>query len=465
MVVGKSRCYPDEAEDVPDYSGSTARMNMYAYICPTPGEYTDTSGTHQIEDQRTVENFQKYKDCGFDTLMLMGNDKYIGEDFETSDLKKTLDMAQEVGLKVIVFDNRLYTLSEKKESIIGDGKDFSSEEALVEQVREWMAPYIEHPAFYGVSLVDEPYYNQFIALSQVIKAVRTVDSNIYTHKVLHPYAKWMTQGDYSGNGSTAEGTAEDYASYISNYLAMSGDNYVSYDNYPFMQEEQGGLWSRYYENMQIAVKNAALYNAPVTLTIQSFGQEPGKSFREVEEDDIRFQGYSALGLGVKNLLYYTYYMFPDNGTAGCTQAIVDHDGRNILYNEVRRVNRELHKLAKVMLHFDYVKANFSYPSSMAQPKMFENVENDILDGATVVSQTQATFVSQMYDEENKRTGYMVMNASDTAENKSNTVSVKFDNYLYATIYVKGVPQTVSLRNQVLELTLESGEGVFVIPHN
>jgi hypothetical protein len=158
-------------------------------------------------------------------------------------------------------------------------------------------------------------------------------------------------------------------------------------------------------------------------------------------------------------------MFPNNGTAGCTQAIVDHDGRNILYNEVRRVNRELHKLAKVMLHFDYVKANFSYPSSMAQPKMFENVQNDILDGATVVSQTQATFVSQMYDEENKRTGYMVMNASDTAENKSNTVSVKFDNCLYATIYVKGVPQTVSLRNQVLELTLESGEGIFVIPHN
>lgn len=436
---------------------------MYAYICPTPGEYTDENGTHQIEDQRTVENFQKYKDCGFDTLMLLGNDKYAGEDFETSDLKKTLDMAEEVGLKVIVFDNRLYTLSEKKEAILGT--EFATDEALVEYVRECMAPYMDHPAFYGVSLVDEPYYNQFVALSQLIWAIKEVDPDIYTHTVLHPYADWLSQDDYSGNGNTEDGTAEDYASYISNYLAMSKENYVGYDNYPFMSDEHGGLWATYYENMQIAVKKAALYDASVTLSVQSFGSNNGGSWREVEEDDIRFQGYSALGLGVKNLVYYTYYMFPDNGSGSTTQAIVDNDGTNILYDEVQRVNGELQKLAKVMLHFDYVKANFSYPSGMEKPKLFETVQNDVLDGATVVSQTQATMVSQMYDSANGRTGYMVMNASDTAENKSNTVTLKFDDCLYATIYVKGVPQTVSLRNRMLELTVESGEGVFVIPHN
>jgi hypothetical protein len=119
-----------------------------------------------------------------------------------------------------------------------------------------------------------------------------------------------------------------------------------------------------------------------------------------------------------------------------------------------------------MLHFDYEKAYFTYDkeNSITAPTLFAGLENEEVDGAEIVSVTQPTMLSQLKDSEKNLRGYMVMNSSDTAENLSNKVSVKFDGYDYATIYVKGVPETVGLTESVLTLTLEPGEGIFVIPH-
>jgi hypothetical protein len=451
---------PTNAIAIPDYSDSDARMDMYCYIGPSPGEYTNEAGEFVIiEGQRTVENFQKYKDCGFDTLMLMGNDKYTGEDFETSDLKRNLDMAQEVGLKVIVFDNRIYKMGEKTDSVIGDGKDFASMDELVKWVKECMSPYMNHPAFYGISLRDEPWYYHLKSLSEVIQAIHTVDPEIFTHTVLHPYAYWGTAEMYTEK-SFGEVTDDSYRQYVGTFLDWSGEKIINYDNYPFTWD---GMLSSYYLNMQIAVNEAAKREASVTLSVQASNSN---DLRDVEEDDLRFQGYSALGLGVKSFCYYTYQLFPSRAGSQTTQAIVSDDNTSILYDDVQKVNAELQELAKVMLHFDYEKAYFTYDkeNSITAPTLFAGLENEEVDGAEIVSVTQPTMLSQLKDSEKNLRGYMVMNSSDTAENLSNKVSVKFEGYDYATIYVKGVPETVGLTESVLTLTLEPGEGIFVIPH-
>lgn len=450
-------------KQIPDYSGSTARMNMYAYVCPTPGDYSDGDGMHKNPDQRTIENFRKYKECGFDTLLLLGNDAYAGETFESSDLKHNLDMALEIGLKVIVYDKRIHDLTEQEESLIGEKKPYATMEALVEQLEEWMEAYRHHPAFYGMSLKDEPYFKHLQALSEVIKAIKKVDSKIYAHTVLHPYAIWLHSKDYTGIDGVGR-TSQSYRTYVGTHLDLCEDNYVSYDDYPFMHEEMGGFRASFYENIQMVVGEAAKRNATVTFTMQSFGDVNG--WREVTEDDLRFDGYSALGLGVKNLTYYTYYMFPWRGkNSGSTQAIVSDDGSNMLYDSVKRVNEELQKLAKVVLNFNYVKANFTYAKGAELPKLFQTVQNDYLDGATVMSVTAPTIVSQMYDAKTELLGYMVVNATDPAENQTDIVDIRFADKEYVTIYVKGQPQTIELTNHELSLTLKKGDGVFVIPHN
>ena len=85
----------DSSAEKPDYSGSTAVMERYGFCGPTNGRYTDVNGFHHFDgvDFRTVERFQEYNDCGFDVLLIHGNDPYNGEPFETSWLKKNLDMA------------------------------------------------------------------------------------------------------------------------------------------------------------------------------------------------------------------------------------------------------------------------------------------------------------------------------------------------------------------------------------
>lgn len=451
---------PSLATEVPDYSDSTARMNMYSYICPTPGNYTTAAGAQvYIGDQRSVQSFQEYKDCGFDTLMLLGNDAYRGQDWETSDLKRNLEMAEEVGLNVIVHDDRIHVLSTQKESLIGEGKEYSSLEELSAQIKEWMSPYIDHPVFYGMSLMDEPSHCNFQALSEVTKAIKMIDENIYVHTVLFPYLEGVTIEQFTGK-SFGNVTIDSYKTYIGDYLDMSEADYVGYDNYPFMAD---GLLSSFYLNLQTAVAEADKRDADVVLSVQSSCWD---TMRKVEEDDLRFQGYSAMALGAKNLVYYTYYMFPNQALANYRQAIKDNDGTNIIYDEVQRVNGELQELAKVLLHFDYEKATFTYDkeNAISAPTLFSGLKNEELKGVEIVSVTQPTMITQMKDSEKDLTGYMVMNSSDPEDNLTNNVHVKFEGYDYATIYVKGVPETVGLTDSVLTLTLETGEGVFVIPH-
>lgn len=452
---------PSKATEVPDYSDSNARMNMYAYVGPTPGNYTTAAGQQVFGgDNRSVETYQEYKDCGFDTLLLLGNDAYSGENFETSDLKMNLDLCEQVGLKTIVFDVRLHDLSANTESLIGEGKEFATMEALTAHVRACMEPYMGHAAFYGVGLVDEPSHNQFDALGEVTKAVKTVSEDIFVHTVMLPYLAGVTIDRYTG-ASFGDVSIKSYKTYINDYLEKSGADYFGYDNYPFKEE---GLLDSYFRNLQVAVTEAATHNADVVLTGQSC--EMLGQYRSQTETDFRYQGNVALAFGVKNLLYYTYWMFPNRVKENYVTAIMDDDGTKMLYDEVQKVNLEIQEMAKVLLHFDYEKAAFTYDreNAVTAPAYFSGVKSDELDGLTINHVSQPTMVSQLTDSEKNLTGYMVMNISEPNDKLENEVEVKFEGYDYATVYTKGVPETVGLADGVLKVTLGCGEAVFVIPH-
>lgn len=448
---------PSKATEIPDYSSSEKRMNMYAYVGPTPGVYTNAAGqVVNVGDFRTVERYQEYKDCGFDTLLLLGNDGYSGQEFETSDLKKNLDISEEVGLKVLVFDPRIHDLARQPESIIGKGKQFANKEELVKLLEEYIAPYHDHPAFWGMSLIDEPSYENYESMAEVIDALKTIDEDIFPHTVLFPYLPNVTMEQYTGK-SFGNVTIDSYKTYVDTYLEKTGNPYVAYDNYPFYEDS---FLSSYYRNMQSVVEVAQKHDADVWLAIQSAAWG---TCRAVEEDDVRYQCNFALAFGVRNIQYYTYWMFPNGGHS---QGIMDHNGEKMIYDEVQRVNQETQAMAKVMMNFDYEKATFLYDkeNAISAPTFFGGLKNEDLDGAEVLSVSGATMVSQMKDQEKGLTGYMVFNAADTIDDLSDTVSVKFADYDYVTIYVKGEPKTVGLTDSVLELTLEPGEGIFVIPH-
>lgn len=453
---------PSTATEVPDYSDSTARMNMYAYISPTNGYYTNAAGQQVFTgDHRSIETYQEYKDCGFDTLMLLGNDAYWGEDFETSQLKKNMDMCQEVGLKCIVFDHRIHDYSATKDTLIGEGKQFATMEDLVAEIAKCMEPYKEHPAFYGLSLFDEPKYNQLEAMGQTIRAIKTVKEDTFVHTVLLPLLNNMDMEYFTGE-PFGTATFDSYKTYIDKYLKESGQNYFGYDDYPIRED---GILSSYFRCLQVAVSEAAKQNADTFLTVQSNSQ--AGYLKLPNESELRFQTSAALSFGVKNLLYFTYWMFPNRSIESYTGAIMDDKGEKMIYDEVQRVNQDTQEMAKVLLHFDYEKAYFTFDkeTSITAPLYFGALESSELDNVEAVNVSQATIMTQLHDDEKDITGYMVMNASEPEDAVSDEVSVKFTDYKFATVYRKGVPETVGLADGTVELTIDCGDCVFVIPHN
>ena len=453
---------PSTAKEVPDYSDSTARMNMYAYVSPTNGFFTNAAGQQiYTGDHRSVETYQEYKDCGFDTLMLLGNDAYTGETFETSQLKKNLDMCQQVGLKCIVFDSRIHDYSTAEDSLVGAGKQFETTEALVAEIARCMEPYKDHPAFYGLSIIDEPRYVQLKALGQTVRAIKEVRSDTFVHSVLLPLHDSQPKEVFTGE---VAGTAsfESYKTYIRTFLEETGDNYVGYDDYPIRED---GILSSYFRCMQVAVSEAIEQDADVFLSIQSNAQTG--YLKLPDESELRFQTSAAMTFGIKNILYFTYWMFPNRASEKFTGAIMDDKGEKMIYDEVQRVNQDVQEMAKVLLHFDYEKAYITYnkESSLVAPLYFGAVESSELDNVKDVQVTEATIVTQLHDEKKDITGYVVMNASEPDKKVIDQVSVKFDGFKFATIYRRGVPETIGLADGILELTIECGDCVFVIPHN
>ena len=60
-------------------------------------------------------------------------------------------------------------------------------------------------------------------------------------------------------------------------------------------------------------------------------------------------------------------------------------------------------------------------------------------------------------------GFMVVNYNDTSRNKKVNAKMDFGDYTQAQVYRKGKKTVVDLKDGMLDVALDVGEGVFVIP--
>jgi len=73
----------------------------------------------------------------------------------------------------------------------------------------------------------------------------------------------------------------------------------------------------------------------------------------------------------------------------------------------------------------------------------------------------------MYDENQERNGYMVVNVKNTQNDYKETgeIILNVEGYDFVTYYSKDEPKTVQLVDGEVTLELEEGQAAFVIPHN
>ncbi|MCI6734862.1 MAG: hypothetical protein MR437_07305, partial [Clostridiales bacterium] len=337
------------------------KLNMYAYVCPTNGEYVDENGKKVNNgDFRTEQKYAEYKNCGFDTLLLLGNDPFNDEEFEKSELKKNLDLCEKVGLKCIVYDKVLHDLSTGDECV-GDGKRFRDETELKKFIQARLDIYRFHPAFYGIEVMDEPSFYNFGALSDVYKAVKSIDEKIYINAVLLPFFEGLEKR-YTEQSLLGELA---YADYVEEWFKRTLAKSFDFDVYPFVfkdgetENDCGEIFPLYLRNMQIVAKTVKRYDAEFFVTMQSYASRSGLKGcaykRKMKLADFRYQKNVALAFGARDFRYYTYWLFPSQLGDPSSEAIMTEKGEKVYYDFVKQVNGELKAEFATIGGYDYVK--------------------------------------------------------------------------------------------------------------
>ena len=498
----------------PDYSDSLLSMNQYAFIGPTNGSFTTQSGTRVVgEDNRTAERYLEYKQCGFDVLLLLGNDGYSSvnstfnlitkeqeaEIFSDSQLKRNLDLCEQVGLKTIVFDDRIHALSSVEKSIIkeegkdkepiivncaagtftypfndatlniGDGKitvngveydirnvlyQYENEQELENVLAVWMSAYASHPAFYGVSTFDEPQNSKLLALGQVNKAIKNLYPNAFVQTCLLPY-----YGTASSILSVSSEKA--FREYIDEYIDKTGSDYFGYDYYPMLKNDAGTtMQSTYLYCLQMSAELAAKNNCSWEITVQTYAQSG--TLRSNTAADVELQMNLALAFGAYNVNYFTYWMWQNKAGWSECFAIMDDYGNKLLYDEVKKVNEDGKQLYKIIGNYTYQKTKLSY-IGVSAPIWYKGVKESELDGADFTSDGNV-LVNQLEDAKKGCKGYMVVNVSDTAKENLTSVTLSFNGFDSVMAVKDGQTTYKTLNDGKINLLLEQGEGVFLIPY-
>ena len=480
-----------DTSKAPDYSASSKKMTMYAYAAPGKGTYSIDGTTYQIVDEngnevtfQTKEMYQQYKDCGFDYLLIDANDQYRGEEWFTSHVKSLFDLADSVGLKTILFDNRIYALSLSKDPLVGEGCKYATQEDLVNDIKEFVKDYSAHPAFYGLLILDEPTYASLPAIGSLYHAIKTVNPDIFIQCNLFPLASG--QADKYENNATDNNLLSAYRHYVTAFVEATNADYIMYDSYP-MTVSKGDINSpsikiEHLVNFQIIAEIAEEKNLELYMVIQSssWSNNGVRRTRPVSLNDLFWQWNTALAFGVDQISYFTYMRRRSNASNGeyfddGTSFVTSNGKTTPLYDWAKAYHPGIKSLAAVTMNFSY-KGLISYVNSTTCA-CNANFLSGVIDSSSFSyidldeSKNDAKSIllaTEMVDKSNDQYGYMLINITDpatTIEKSSSQIVFKDDVDAIRVIDDEGNVSDYSVSSHTYDIALEPGRGLFVMPYS
>ena len=469
----------------------------------------------------TVQNLQKYKDAGLNVLFtgyVFGFSKANGN-FESSRLKSVMDMAAQVGLKVIVLESSLYSLSGYKTSlIVADGSQngvtkFASQQELNERVAYLINDIVEHEAFYGFTLYDEPKYTQFTAMGQIYKAIKTVVPDAYVNMNLLPYSPGLIDGNasteyycsnedslaYVASNKVDLPTAEKeacYKAYLQAYYDATGAEIIQYDDYPIKESGVNGevgdpyVLSYHLAALKVVAEFCRDNDLQFNKVLQSCGGMRKDStdgtfvyaWKKPTENDYYWQAYLSLAMGVEGYSYWSYYPVVNQGSNenyDATSSFVNREGNinETTYNTLQTIHAFMQKYAKVLKNFEYREMGVYYQFGLfydGSQDYLKNVSSKLTDVnvkitssvGLISSEGVALLATKLYDEENGQKGYWFVNAEDPATAGVVKFEVVFgSDYKHVVVYNEGEYTILELDgNGKASFYLDCGRGVFVLPY-
>jgi len=280
-------------------------------------EYAPFPITYWVSPPPELARYREVAECGFTVVPVLAETPAEG--------LRTLDLAQEVGVRAFVFDPRIHR----------DLPDESGWEGTIEAV---VRDYGGHPALYGYLITDEPHLRHFKKLGQICDAFRALDPG---HAPLINLFPNYASPDQLGT--------LDYRTHVRAFLETARPPLLSYDHYALME---WGDRPEYFPNLAVIREEAHRAGVPFWNIILS---TPHFNYRDPSPADLRWQVYTTLCYGGKGLGYFTYWTLDvENYRSG----IVDLYGYPTKkYAAVRQLNLELRHLGPHLLRLNSTRVS------------------------------------------------------------------------------------------------------------
>ena len=419
-VFTLTTCTGDELR-IPQYDGNL-RMRIGIYHAPAPNFLSQ-------------EDFNLIADMGID--LLIPEHSTTNFDLNSTSALMQLDHAQKAGLMITVHDPSL------QHNLRRTTTDWDTKNVPL---------YIDHPAFYGVEIKDEPNMDEYKNIKILYDKWKTV----------FPPDKWFYINLFPGIASHKQLGTDVYRQYVRDYMMTVGTDYLSYDHYPLMGD--GTVRGEYFRDLDVLGSTARDYSVPLHSIILTAGH---LGYKAITEADIRWQVACVMTFGARAISLYNFHHKEGDNAEAC---INSDDGKPTpLYYYVRTVNREIKAWDNVYLCFKWegvapVAGSHGKPNAMLASIVDSYIKPDGIEGLKSIVSDEDVLCGIFKDTEGGM-GYMVTNATNPGEKIPASLTVAFEKkYKGVMVYEKGKSRIITLdRYGKAKINLEPGEGKFLIP--
>lgn len=436
----------------------TRRLSIGAYCGPRRG--TKAYPT----DWRRDEEFARYRALGFDFVLSEydavygknydgnGNES-LAEDFTGSDLCRYMELANRHGIDVIVESHVLNEVLWGKQSLKAAGPQLTAMLSDLGSVEN----------FKGLMMADEPGISSLSKYRAAAEFLRTQDGmqgkELFT-SLLPMYANLTVEIE----NSSSYREEENYLHYLKGFGSCLGR--IDYDFYPF---DAKTIRKEYLKNLELAAV-AAQGKLDCGVTVQSMAvryKRTGEIGCRVmdKKSYYTYQLYCALAYGMKRITYFTYWDHwgsADSKTEEIYHAMIHGDGstNTEVYPLVKEANEEIRSMEQEYLDFNW----------QGTMKLTGTDRAGLLAGLPdyrdphiqEAAADQDTIIGCLKDSKG-RSGYVLVNVTDPADDTSSRVNITFANAQNAVVYVQGKKREEALLHGTYTAALPPGAGMFILP--
>lgn len=458
-------------------AGSTEKKNT---VTMNPENYETSETFLTLADLTpnalSPEALQLYSELGLNTFVLTEDftpfveDGTLGDGYKAS-IQAAGDMGMNVWIRNMYNDPDYFQLDADK-----TGSNYGTPYELT--ARNLTTEFAEFPAVTGFYMADEPFmitreddastdYDEslFSAMDQLGKLVEWKNQyypDAYWHMNHVPSASY----DHWPSGSS-------YADFIQYYVdniiknLTSGGRSICLDNYPLTRA--GTIADSYILDLLTVANITRDYNAEAAedqkatygICLQTF-ENANADIRDITStEDVTFQMYTGMAMGARLFEYFCYRSIGGIGLYG----IIDDAGEKRIYDFIQEANDRALPFEKVLCAFEW-KGLTSCKGEMSGK---DDTFGDIRD-MQIEDTGSLTSLSGRYDtivgcfEKDGQDGYMVVNYTAPNEKLTDVVELTFAGCSQVLVYRESGTEQMNLTEAgELRLSLDAGEGAFVIP--